>query len=270
MPIAPYKIVVSGRVPASPFVAHIPHASTRIPQHVRERIVLDDDALQRELVRLTDWHTDHVFSWMLDLGGTMIVNELSRLVFDPERFADDAEEPMAARGQGVVYTHGAEGQLLARISEAERAQRIAEHYEPYHEGLTALVASRLREFDTCIILDCHSFATVPLLSELDQSADRPDICIGTDDFHTPAGFAEALEQAFRAEGFRVARNMPFAGTFVPLEYLGWDTRVVSVMIEVRRGLYCDEETGERLPEFEEVRERIGRCVKRALRDRESA
>ena len=232
---------------------------------MREQILLDDEALQRELVRLTDWHTDHLFSWVLDMGGTMFVNELSRLVFDPERFADDSQEPMAARGQGVVYTHGTEGQLLAQISEAERAERIRELYEPYHKGLTALVGSKLAEFGCCIILDCHSFATVPLQSELDQRADRPDICIGTDAFHTPTELAEELAQAFTREGFRVARDTPFPGALVPLEYWQRDKRVIAVMVEVRRGLYCDEETGERGERFEECREKVGRAVASALR-----
>lgn len=264
MPPAPHKIVVSGRG-ASSLVAHIPHAPTRIPPVVREQILLDDEALQRELVRLTDWHTDHLFSWVLDLGGTMFVNELSRLVFDPERFADDSQEPMAARGQGVVYTHGSEGQLLARISDAERAERIQALYEPYHEGLTALVGSKLAQFGCCNILDCHSFATVPLQSELDQTPNRPDICIDTDAFHTPPELADELVQAFTREGFRVARDTPFAGTLVPLEYLEKDERVSAVMIEVRRGLYCDEETGERAEGFEECREKVGRAAAKALR-----
>ncbi len=264
MPIGPYKIVLPGRVPATPLVAHIPHASGRVPPYVREQIVLSDEELKREIVRMTDCHVDHLFSWVLGLGGTMFVNELSRLVFDPERFADDAEEPMVAVGQGVVYTRTSQGEVVAEITAEERALRMRELYEPYHEGLTALVSARLREFGRCTILDCHSFASVPLPSDPNQTPDRPDICIGTDDFHTPPGFADALENAFAREGLAVARNRPFAGTLVPMEHFGRDQRVASVMIEVRRGLYCDEETGMRLPEFEDVREMLRRVVGEAV------
>lgn len=41
---------------------HIPHASTVIPEDVRGQFVLSDDELARELVRMTDWHTDALFA----------------------------------------------------------------------------------------------------------------------------------------------------------------------------------------------------------------
>jgi hypothetical protein len=36
------------------------------------------------------------------------------------------------------------------------------------------------------------------------------------------------------------------------------------MIEVRRGLYCDEATGERLPAFDDVRAALHRAVASVL------
>jgi N-formylglutamate amidohydrolase len=47
----------------------------------------------------------------------------------------------------------------------------------------------------------------------------------------------------------IAFDRPFAGTMVPLPYLGNDRRVLSVMIELRRDLYMDEEAGGRLAGF---------------------
>jgi hypothetical protein len=40
-------------------IRHIPHASTAIPD--RSGYVVDDDVLQRELLLLTDWHTDDLY-----------------------------------------------------------------------------------------------------------------------------------------------------------------------------------------------------------------
>ena len=184
MPVGPYRIVVAS-APASPVIVHIPHASTTITPPAREHILLDDAELAREVVRLTDWHVDELFAWTLSLGADLFINTISRLVFDPERFADDAEEPMAAVGQGVLYTRSTQGQPLREPNEARRESLIRNLYEPYHEGLSALVELRLEQFGMCFLLDCHSFATVPLPSEPDQSTPRPDICIGTDPYHTP-------------------------------------------------------------------------------------
>ena len=46
--------------PGSPWILHVPHASTRIPAAVRARIVLDDGQLDAELRAMTDAHTDRL------------------------------------------------------------------------------------------------------------------------------------------------------------------------------------------------------------------
>ncbi len=57
------------------------------------------------------------------------------------------------------------------------------------------------------------------------------------------------------------RDRPFAGTLVPHEFLGVESAVQSVMIEVRRGLYCDEPTGERSAGFAATRDAVKWAVR---------
>jgi len=76
-------------------VVHIPHASRLVPAECRSAILLDDLSLAEELRLMTDAYTDELFA--LD-GSAPIRFPISRLVVDPERFTDDAHEPMAARG----------------------------------------------------------------------------------------------------------------------------------------------------------------------------
>ncbi len=94
---------------AVPVIVHVPHAATAIPAQERAGILLDDAALERELVRLTDWHVDRLFNWTSSLGATMYVNAYSRLLIDPERFPEDDRESMAQVGQGAVYTRTTDG-----------------------------------------------------------------------------------------------------------------------------------------------------------------
>ena len=259
----PFKLLTppTHRVPV---IAHVPHASTVIPPDVRKTIVLNAPGLRREIVRLTDWHAHDLFSWIVEAGGSMFVNCLSRFVFDPERFADDVQEPMATKGQGVVYTLTTDGTPLAEIDPAERKRRIETLYDPYHEALAALVDSMLVEMGSALIIDCHSFPSTPMASELDQAPNRPDICIGTDSFHTPVALADSLKNAFEREGLDVRGNTPFAGTLVPMKHYRSDDRVTSIMIEIRRDLYCDEVTGERTESYHGLRQAVQRAVRRGL------
>jgi N-formylglutamate deformylase len=66
---------------------------------------------------------------------------------------------------------------------------------------------------------------------------------------------------FETVGWRVAVDRPFAGALVPMLFYRKDLRVSAVMIEVRRGLYMNEGTGEKLPGFDEVRERISTALR---------
>jgi N-formylglutamate deformylase len=248
---------------ARPIVGHVPHASPRIPAGERAGILLDDEALAAELLWLTDRHTDRLFSWIRDLGGSLFVNRVSRLVVDPERFPDDAREPMAGMGQGAVYVRTVRGDPLRALDLDERARLVSAWYEPYHAALEDLVAATLDAFGTCLLIDAHSFATVPLPSEPDQDPHRPDVCLGTDAFHTPRALVSALAEALGEEGFRVAVDRPFSGSLVPLRWYGSDPRVTSVMLEVRRGTYMDEGTGEPLARFGDVAGGLRRAVERA-------
>ena len=166
-------------------ILHIPHASTLIPADERAKLLLSDDELRAELLRMTDWYVDELF----DIGGEAangLVFPVSRLIVDPERFADDAAEPMASRGMGVVYTSTSDGRPLRSPPESEERQRLLQtYYFPHHEMLGQLVVEALRETGQALIIDGHSFPSSPLPCDLDQSPVRPDICIGTDAFHTP-------------------------------------------------------------------------------------
>jgi N-formylglutamate deformylase len=82
----------------------------------------------------------------------------------------------------------------------------------------------------CLIVDCHSFPSAALPYELDQSKDRPDICIGTDPFHTPSIIRDMLVAAVKEMHFSVLVDAPFAGALVPITYYRKDRRVLSVML----------------------------------------
>jgi N-formylglutamate deformylase len=226
-----------------PIIYHIPHASTHIPADVRDDLLLDDEALAREVRILTDHFTDRMFEQLALPSDVVVACPVSRLVVDVERFADDVDEPMSARGMGAVYTRTHDQRQL-RTSTQSREALMKRFYDPHHAALTRAVDQQLAQHGSALIIDCHSFPQHPLPYEQDQTLHRPEICIGTDAMHTRQDVAEAVEQVYRNYGFEVARNTPFAGAIVPLACYGRNPKVQSVMIEIRRDLYMDEATEE--------------------------
>lgn len=230
-------------------VIHIPHASMEIPDHIRSAFLTSDGDLLRELQRMTDRYTDELFV-LPDSYAVTVRFPVSRLVVDPERFEEDSQEPMAKVGMGMIYTHTSEGRILRlKPTEKERDGLLGWYYKHHHDCLTWSVARILEKQGSCLIIDAHSFSSKPLPHEPDQNPDRPDICIGTDPFHTPKYLAEAAAKAFQDRDFSVAIDRPFQGALVPMRYYQKERRVSSVMIEVRRDLYMDEESGRKNGSF---------------------
>ncbi|MEP7115672.1 MAG: N-formylglutamate amidohydrolase [Ilumatobacteraceae bacterium] len=227
---------------AGRLLVHVPHASIRIPSAERAAILLDDDELARELAVMTDWHTDRIAAQAAAQSGsrvTVFTNTLSRLVVDPERFPDESEV-MLAVGMGAVYSRTSTGARLRIDDPAERDRLIADVFVPYADAFAAEVDRILDCEGLCTVIDVHSYAKEPLPYELDQDALRPGVCIGTDPFHTPSNVVDAVRAAFSEIGASLLLNTPFQGTYVPTRHFHIDKRVRSVMVEIRRDLYLDD------------------------------
>jgi N-formylglutamate amidohydrolase len=153
---------------------------------------------------------------------------------------------------GALYTHCSDGTPLRReLSVQERADLIDSFYAPHHRKMGDIIKASLKDHGQCLILDCHSFPSSPLPCDADQSPRRPDICIGGDPFHTPTWVIRDLTWAFAERGLSVGINRPYWGTFVPRPWLGEESAVSSMMIELNRSLYMNEETGEKKKVFED-------------------
>lgn len=236
-------------------VLHVPHDATDIPGSVRDQYLLDNREIERELLRMTDHHTLALFAG--EGARNVLRPPVSRLVVDVERFEDDDQEPMAMVGMGAVYSVTSDLKPLRLVTAQEREALMLAYYRPHHARFEQTVAKTLTEHGRCLIIDCHSFPSLALPYERSPpEALRPDICIGTDHFHTSKALADRFARAFEAEGWRVALDTPFAGAIVPSSRYRKDPLVSSIMVEVSRSLYMDEHTGERSPGFPEVSRKV--------------
>ena len=143
---------------------------------------------------------------------------VSRLVVDPERFSEDFQELMNQVGMVVTYTRGSLRQpLREQLTKAKRQELLERYYIPHHQKMTEAVEESLFANDHCLIIDGHSFPPLPLPYELNQTAFRPDFCLGTDDFHTPEELVERVEKILESCGYSTARNQLFSGTIAPMK-----------------------------------------------------
>jgi N-formylglutamate amidohydrolase len=219
----------------SPIVLHIPHASRTIPDDVRSTFVPDTATIEHELLIMTDAWTDEIVAEFRP-EAARVTFPVSRLVVDPERFRNDDDEPMAARGMGAIYTRLSTGEPLRVLSETERGRLMKTYYDPHHTKLENAAEDALMRFDRCLIIDVHSFSSTPLPHEPDQTAPRPELCIGFDQFHSPFDDPAEVWRICEENRFSLDLNRPFSGSIVPHRYWNADQRVRSFMLEIRRDL----------------------------------
>ena len=133
-------------------------------------------------------------------------------------------------------------------------------YNPHHQKLKEAVGESLPTNIHCLILESHSFPTLPLPCELNQTAFRPDFCLKTDDFHTPEKLIAKVEKILESFGYSTARDQPFIGTIFPMKHYHKDQRVQSLMIEINRWLYLGKDywvASQRLETLVEILRRVG-------------
>jgi len=238
-----------------PIVLHIPHASQLIPAECVADFIVSRPVLDEHLARSTDHFTDDLFEFDGD-SVARIRFPVSRLVVDPERFEDDAREVMAAKGLGVLYERGHDGSRLRNaISGARRAWYLDRWYRPHHAALEIAVDTALERSGRVLIVDCHSYPDDPLTVDLDRTTPRPDSCVGTSGLHTPSWLVEAATGFAAQNGWSMGVDQPYAGSIVPMKYLGSTTRVMSLMIELNRKRYMtlDGNQAKRSQDFGETR-----------------
>jgi N-formylglutamate deformylase len=230
-------------------ILHIPHASKEIPFLDGYQLPLQQ--LQEEMHLLTDHYTDELFR---QEDAAIIQSPCSRIFCDMERFEDDAHEPMSRLGMGVLYTSTDTGEHMREVNEQMRERILEGYYRPHHRRFASAVVAELRATGRALIVDCHSYPNQTLQRDLEKRLPRPDFNIGTDSFHTSKALIDRASEFFAERVYSLGVDWPYAGSIVPMAHYRKDQRVQSIMLEVNRRLYMDEQSGDKLPQFDSIRE----------------
>ena len=224
-------------------VLNIPHASIA---GIDESGWSDKQELIATSVKTwTDWHTDRLFnpSARNATRVTPHVFRLSRFACDAERLLND---PMEAQGEGILYT-SKDG--FTRTLDLDERQRLMAEYHAYINALKADIHS-----PQTLLIDCHSFPS--FLSDV-------DICIGfNDDESCDEHLVALVEDHFSRLGYRVGINTPYSNALYPDKGFAY----TSIMIELNKRIYLNEQTTQLLPSAYKVGNALNSLYTKLLKE----
>lgn len=248
-----------------------PHSGRDYPKDFLAESLLDKHRIRSS----EDAFVDDLFDCAPDFGAPLLAASAPRAFVDLNRSDRDLDPAIVtgappnrtnarvASGLGVIPRVVAEGRAIrsGKISLAEAVGRLDRYYHPYHDRLQRLLDTAKAGFGQVLLVDCHSMPSEALGSGKRTEAPRPQIVLG-DRFGGACGseFVSHIENLFRREGFKVARNSPFAGAYITQNYGDPDAGQHALQIEIDRSLYMNETTIARSSDFVKTKRRLARVI----------
>jgi len=228
-----------------------PHSGRKYPASFLRRAVLDENEVRSS----EDAFVDDLFAAAPDHGGPLLLAQSPRAYLDLNRGPEEldpaviegvrrhAHNPRVSSGLGVIPRVVSNGRVIynGKLSLEEAHERITNIWRPYHDTLQSLMDEAHATYGEAILIDCHSMPHEALESVGPSGGTRPDVVLG-DRFGaaSASSVVEQIEAAFASAGFKVARNMPFAGAYICQTYGRPSRRHHAVQVEIDRSLYMDE------------------------------
>ncbi|MCS6798576.1 MAG: N-formylglutamate amidohydrolase [Myxococcota bacterium] len=235
---------------ACPVLVEIPHASTHVPESLRDELDVPPDALWRD----ADLHVDALLADAPAVGASLLCARHSRYVVDLNRAPDDlgtvgGPSSMPRSGaRGVVWSTTSDGRPVLRrpLDEGLVRARVERFHAPYHRVLREEI-ERLRDrWGWCVLLAAHSMPSVGRAGHADAGVARADVVPGSRGrTSADARVIDLVDAHFRAAGLVVRHDEPYRGGYTTAHYGRPERHVHAIQIELNRALYMDERTGER-------------------------
>lgn len=258
----PFEILEPAEARA-PVVFNSPHSGRVYPPAFLATARLDLGALRRS----EDTFVDELVAGVVARGHPLMRVHFPRCYVDVNREPYELDPRMfdgrlpsfantrsmrVAGGLGTVARVVGDAQEIydQRIPVDDALRRIEGLYKPYHRALRRLLTRVHRDFGAAVLVDCHS---MPSTAGGKDERPRADVVLG-DRYGTScvAAVADIVEATFRALGYAVSRNKPYAGGFITEHYGNPAGGLHAVQIEINRALYMDERRYERSTSFARV------------------
>ncbi len=271
---APYRVEYPTQNNTS-MVFACPHSGRAYPAEFLRKSVLDAHQIRSS----EDAFVDLLYADAPKFGAPLLVANTSRAYVDLNRGKDEYDPalvrgvrgritiPRIAAGLGVIPRVVANGRAIqnGKIHRHQADQRIRDHWQPYHDMLSRLLAAAHQSYGHSILIDCHSMPHEATKSAFQFRQSRPDIVLG--DRHGSSAnkdIVDFIDKVFTDAGLVVARNQPFAGAYITQHY-GRPVRGQHVVqIEIDRSLYMNERTISPNADFETIQTLISGVVARLV------
>ena len=243
-------------------LVEVPHAGLAVPDCVRNELRVPKDGVARD----ADIYVDKLFEGSAHAGASMLSASVSRYVVDLNRAEDDVDlqtvpdhpAPRGVQPRGVVWRMATDGRPLLRrpLRHVQLERRLDLFHRPYHSALAAEMA-RLRErFGFAILLAGHSMPSVGRGLHSDRVTRRADVVPGSrGGTSADRRLIDLVDAHFRAAGLSVQHDDPYRGGYSTAHYGRPSQGFHAIQLELNRGLYVHETTGEpKVDAFEALRE----------------
>jgi N-formylglutamate amidohydrolase len=237
---------------STPLVFASPHSGRLYPRQMMQATALDAEAIRRS----EDAFVDTLILGAAGFGIPVISARYARAYIDVNREPYELDQAMfedklpayasartarVAAGLGSIARVVAEGQEIYRgkLTFADARQRIDGVHRPYHKAVQGLIEAARKRFGMAVLIDWHSMPSAAAGG--DPRHGPPDMVLG-DRFGAACASAitSGVERELERIGYRVARNVPYAGGHTTEFYGRPGKGVHALQIELNRALYLDE------------------------------
>jgi N-formylglutamate deformylase len=257
---------------AVPAVFDSPHSGLLAPADFAPVLSL------RRLFGTADAYVDELFGTAPAHGAVLLAATFPRCYIDANRSLGQLDPGMVEgpwpaatvsdakvqRGIGLIWARLPSGEAFydAPLPRAAVERRIERCWRPYHAAIAGALDAAYESFGAVWHVNCHSMRAygTPRDEEGGRGA-RPDMVLGDRDGTTcDAAFLDLVHGVLTGFGYEVAINRPYKGQELVRRYADPARHRHSLQIEINRGLYMDERTGEKSANFPRLRAQLEQLI----------
>ena len=216
--------IINGSNNSLPFVISIPHSGLYIPKEMNDK--LNDNIILSN----SDWYLKELYSFLKELGFTIIINNINRYTIDPNRELNIDNKDNFSNSLIFLKNSFSKDIYKVNLTEEEINNRINKYYKTYHNELQNQINNKLKVFNKVYLIDLHSFG-----KDLNT-----DIILGDNNHNTMnIDTFKMIKNCFIKNKFIVSDNNPYKGGYITRKYGLNNGECESIQIELSYRKYID-------------------------------